>query len=329
MLARSPAFTFTALLSIALGIGATTSIFTLVNAALLRPRPGIADPGTLLDIGRTDGGRAGFDTVSYPNYADFRDRATQLASLAAYDIEPQAVALGGHDDAERIFAQVVSANYFSTLGANPSLGRFFTGGEDRPGAEPTVVLSHALWMRRFGGDAHILSRPVVLNGVQFRVAGVAAPRFQGATALAPDVWLPISARLELWPSPSLLGDRRASWLMLLGRLTDRATPAQAQAELSLIASHLERAFPVVNQGRGIRVFQSGRLPGQIGTAVGAFLALLMAVAGIVLLVACVNLAGLLLARAATRSHEIGDEALMAIPPQRVGEGDAAPEPDDG
>jgi hypothetical protein len=105
MLVRSPVFTVTAVASVALGIGATTGIFTIVNAALLRPRPGIADPGTLLDMGRTDGGRGGFDTASYPNYVDFRDRASRLSGLAAYCIEVQPVARGGHDFAERIFGQ--------------------------------------------------------------------------------------------------------------------------------------------------------------------------------------------------------------------------------
>jgi hypothetical protein len=151
MLLRSPLFTAVSVLSLAIGIGANSTIFSLANGLLLRPRAGLADPDRLVDIGRSTRGH-GFDNASYANYADLRERNTVFTDVAAYRIEPRPYSLMGPAGAERVYGVTVSGNYFSVLGAQPATGRFFGADEDRAGGPRAVVISHRLWQRRFGGD---------------------------------------------------------------------------------------------------------------------------------------------------------------------------------
>jgi predicted permease len=303
MLRNSPLFAVTAALSLAIGIGANTTIFSLANALLVRPRPGLSDPGRLVDIGRTTDGE-GFDTISYPNYRDIRDRARTVA-VYAYEIEPRAMSLGGRGEAERVFGATVSGNYFAVLGTTPAAGRLLRAEDDVGGGQPVAVISHELWARRFASDASILGAPIVLNGVPFTVAGVAPRGFQGTTLLKSDVWIPIAlgSVASTRRSAGLLDERRAVWLVMGGRLEPGASAAQAGAELSSIAAALEREFPQVNRGHGLAVAPSAVVPGRTPMIAG-FLGVLMAIVGLVLLIACVNIAGMLLARAAGRRREI-------------------------
>lgn len=303
-LGRSPLFTLTAILSLAIGTGATTAIFTLVNTLLLRPPPGIGAPERLVDVGRSQDGQ-GFDNMSYPNYVDYRDRTTTLSGLAGIQLEPRSLSLAGPGGGEAVQGTVVSGNFFDVLQVRPAAGRFFLAEEDRvPGAHPVVVLSHRYWRDRFAGDAAVVGRTVVLNGTPFTVVGVAAEGFQGPSILAPDLWVPVMSMPLLGGSAGMLDARQAVWLMAVGRLKPGVPVSAAQAELGGIARQLEQAYPESNEGHGARVLPASVFPGEMRTMVRGFLALLLAVTLLVLLIASTNVAGMLLARAAARRREI-------------------------
>lgn len=300
-LARSPAFTMVAVISLAAGIGATTTVFSVVNGLLLRPRPGIDERG-LVDVGRTDDG-SGFDNFSYPNFRDYRDASgSVLADLAACRIEPLPVSFVRPDETIRIFSQPVSGNFFSLLGVRPQAGRFFLPREDEaPGRDLVVVASERFWREHLEGSSEAVGSELVLNGKAFTLVGVAPAGFHGTMPLAPDVWMPIHAAA----TSSQLEAREAVWLTGIGRLRSGVSLGSANAALSTIAARLRQAWPVENKGQGLVALPSSRFPATLGTAVGGFLMLLLVLAGLVLLVASVNLAGLMLARATSRRREMG------------------------
>ena len=304
-LRRRPLFALTAGLSIALAIAGNAAIFSLADALLLRAPAGVAEPGRLVDVGRTDRG-AGFDTLSYPNYADLRDHNQVFSALAAYDVEPIPLGLAAGDGAVRVFASAVTGNYFDVLGTRMAIGRGFLAAEDGAGGGAAVaVIGDALWRERFAADAQILGRVVRLNGRAFTVVGVAPPRFGGNTVVAADLWIPAAAAATLRDGDaSGLGSRRASWLVGIGRLRPGVTLAQARAAMSALGADLERAHPVENQGRGIAVAPAHRLPGTLHSLVGGFVGLLGLLVLVVLLIACSNVAGMLLARGLERAREV-------------------------
>src|SRR4051812_31613838 len=305
LLRHSPLFTITAALSLAIGIGANTTIFSIASALLLRPLPGLADPAALVDIGRTQDGH-GFDTVSYPNYRDLRDRTRTLAGLYAAWLEPQPMSLGTQGDAQRVYGEIVSANYFTVLGAVPQLGRLLLDADDAAGSShAVVVLGHDLWARKFGSDPTIVGHTIPLNGQPYVVVGVASEGFQGTTMMRPDVWVPITAVTQAAPRLGVgaLTRRTTVWLFMGGRLQPGATVAQANAELRRLGADLEKEYPVDNRGKNYIVAQSAIVPGETSSVAG-FLGLLMGIVSLILLIACVNVAGMLLARAVARRREI-------------------------
>jgi predicted permease len=305
LLRRNPIFALTAAASLAIGIAATTTIFTIANALLLQPPVGVAEPGRLVDVGRSQNGQ-GFDTNSYPNYLDIRTRNTVFSGIYAYNIEPQPMSLGGADGAERVFGHVVTLNYFATLGAQPAAGRLFSAQDsEQPGASPFAVISHRLWHRRFNADPAVVGQKIDLNGVPFTLIGVAQNGFQGTTILSPDVWVPMNmiATVNLSRSASILERRESVWLVMGARLRPGVTLRQAQADLASLGAALERDYPRENRGKGLRVVASSPIPGN-GGPIAAFLAVMMGATGLVLTIACVNVAGVLLARAASRRREI-------------------------
>jgi MacB-like periplasmic core domain len=241
LLRKSPLFTATAALSLAIGIGADTTIFSIVNALLVRPLPGIEAPRRLIDLGRTQDSR-GFDTVSYPYYQDVRTRTTTLSGVYAYGVEPQPMSLGGAGEAERLYGSLTTANYFTVLGTRPALGRLFQDEDDKPGAAPVAVISYALWQRKFGGDPSAVGRTLIINGYPFALIGVAPRGFQGTTMLRGDVWTPMSTLEQAIPrmNASILKQRRSVWLMMGARLRDGVSIGQARAELQTIGAALER-----------------------------------------------------------------------------------------
>lgn len=305
LLKQRPVFAATAALSLGIGIGANTTIFSIASALLLRPLPGLAEPGRLVDIGRTQGG-SGFDSTSYPNYLDLRSRTTTLEGVFAHRIEPEPMSLTGNGEAERVYGSVVSANYFSVLGTRPHLGRVLQDSDDAvEGGSPVVVISRELWERRFGADPGTVGRDVRLNGSVFTVVGVAPAGFQGTTILRSDVWIPMAMLAQAVPrmSTSLFKSRRAVWLFLGARLKAGVSLAQANAEVASIGASLEREFPDDNRGKSFTVLRAAPVPGQVPVIAG-FMGILMALVGLVLLIACVNVAGMMLARAAARRREI-------------------------
>jgi len=304
LLARTPLFTLTAVVSLAIGIGANTAIFTVANALLFAPTAGVQDMHRLVDIGRTTEG-SGFDTTSYPTYTDLRARQTVFENVYATRMEPQPISLGGADGAERIYGEQVSASYFDVLGVQPAAGTLFHTDEEQLGVPlRKVVLSHAFWQSRFAGRVDVVGQSITLNGESFVVSGVGAKGFRGSTVMSADVWLPFTAYVRGLTNEATMRGRENNWLTMAARLKPGVSLAQAQAFLKSFSEDLRREHTEVYSRIAFVATPASRVPG-IGTQyVAPFLAVLMGVAGLVLLVACTNLAGLLLARAAARSREV-------------------------
>jgi predicted permease len=303
LLRRNPLFAAIAAASLAIGIGANATVFTVANALLLQPPPGVAEPSRLVDIGTTRNG-TGFGASSYLDYVAVRARASTLEAVYAYSRFPQAIAIGSHGVVENAFGSFVTVNYFQTLGATPAVGRLFGAADsDQPGASPVVVLGHSLWTQHFNRDPAVVGRAVTLNGQPFTVIGVAAEGFHGTGVRALDLWTPLGTA-PIVQRASLLTDRTARRFLIGARVNRGISSSQAAAEVDAIGRTLEPDSRAASDSPGLRLESLSPVPGSGGPAV-AMLALLAVIVACVLVVACTNVAGLLLARAAARRQEMG------------------------
>src|SRR4029453_13979763 len=299
LLGRSPVFTVTSIVSLSLGIGAAATIFSLTDALLFEPTVGVREPSQGIDIGRANDG-SGFDNMAHPTYKNLHDHS-QTVDVAAVDFGGGPMSLGTEGTRERVIGTLVSGNYFDVLGTRPALGRFFRDDEDRvPGERPVVVLSHALWTRRFNSDPAILDKPLRLNNREFAVVGVAEEGFQGSSMIGTDLWAPMAMVQVVrgQPDSSMLDSPRGVWHVAIGRLKPGVSMAQAKAELNALNEAYKKAEPEANQRHTINLASMGRIPGPVRTPFLAFIGFLFALTGALLAIACRNAAAMLLARGA-------------------------------
>ena len=303
LLAKSPGFTAIAILTLALGIGANTAIFTVVNGVLLRPLA-FRDPSRLVIVAE----KSPFPTIStsYQNYVDWRDQSRTFESLEA--TRGTLITLTGKGEAERLGARMATAGLFPLLGVEASVGRTFLAEEDKPGGAPVVLLSYGLWQRRFGGSGEIIGKPINLNSRPYTVVGVLPSGFQ---ILQPaDVFFPFT------PWAATLPDDR-NWhpgIIAIGRLKPGVSREQSLAEMVGITRRLEEQYPDFNTGTSADVIG---LQEQMVQNVRPALLLLLGAVSLVLLIACVNVANLLLARAASRSREVAIRTALGAGRARV------------
>src|SRR5215813_4707255 len=300
MLLKKPGFTLIAILTLSLGIGANTAIFSLVNTALLRPLP-VERPEQLVSINNLS---LGIPVISFPNYRDFRDRMNSFSGMAAFRVTSLGLSNNGVN--ERVWGYLATGNYFQVLGVKPALGRFFTPDDDKsPGAHPVAVLTYDCWQKRFAGDPRAIGKTVIVNGRNFTVIGVAPQGFYDSEILyRPEIWFPMMMLAQVEASYNYLEERGNSSFYAQGRLKPGVTARQAEAELKTIAAQLARDFPNENEGMSVTLSPAGLLGSRMRSPIIGFSAVLMAVVGLVLLLACANLADLLLARATERRKEI-------------------------
>ena len=327
VLLKSPAFSAVAVLSLALGIGANTTIFTVVNAILLHPLP-VKDISQLVELDTVDTktkiGVANFAKIgmSFPNFQDYQKQTDVFSSLSC--IVPLALTWSGGAEARQVNGQMVSSNYFEMLGLQPASGRFFLPDEDtKLNGNTVAVISHSFWVNKLGADPNVVGRSLTLNAVPYTVVGVAPTGFKGTFTFstAEQIWIPSSMYPQALAgfAKEFFNDRRFLGIGVAGRLRPGMAIGTAEASLKTVASRLEAEYPKDNGGRSIALTPLADAAVGVNQHDQMALAgaMMMTVVGLVLLIACVNLANLLLARAAQREKEMGLRAALGASRNRL------------
>jgi len=303
VIAKAPGYAAIAILTLALGIGANTTIFSWINATLLNPIPGLASPAEVVALSLTKNGENPFP-FTYPDYEAMRDGQKSFTGLTVFSFNP--MSLTGKGKPERVWGMVASANYFDVLGVRPILGRGFLPEEDeKPGGAPVTVISYRMWQTHFGADPGVIGQTLDINQHRYTIVGVTPAVFQGSqTGLRMELWIPMMMEDQLEPQGDLLHDHHYFWLNMLGRLKPGVSPAKAQEEMTLLLKREVRDYPDEHRGHdAVTLYPLWRSPGA-NQFFSMLLPMLMTIAGLVLLLACANVANLALVRSVARRREI-------------------------
>jgi len=304
VIAKSPGFAAIAILTLALGIGANTTIFSWINSALLNPVPGISNPDEVVSLTLNKPGEKPFP-FTYPDIEALRKGQQSLAGITACGFAQ--TSLAGKGKPERVWGMVASANYFDVLGVRPILGRGFLPEEDaKPGGAPVAVISYRLWQARFGSNPEIVGQTIGINQHPYTIVGVTPAVFQGSqTGVRTDIWVPMMMEAQFEPLGDLLNDHHQFWLLAFGRLKPGIRLEQAQQEMTLRLKQEVESYPEEHKGHeSVTVYPLWRNPFGLNQFLSTLLPILMCIAGMVLLLACANVANLMLVRSVGRRREI-------------------------
>ncbi|MEM7586021.1 MAG: ABC transporter permease [Acidobacteriota bacterium] len=318
-LIKSPVATLVAVISLALGIGLNTTVFSYVNFLLLRPLP-VDQPDELMRVYTSRASGFRFGAVSYPDYEDLAERNQVFEELIAERFTPLSIVLGSGEP-ERLWGTLVSGNYFQALGIGAAEGRVLTPDDDKaPGAHSVAVLSYGFWTDRFDRDPAAVGQTLRINGFPFTIVGVARAGFSGTTVgTEPIAWVPMMMQEQAMPGADRLNSRSQRWLTVTGRLKSGVSPSQAGSAFGILASQLAEEYPEENEGTGSHLTRvaSDNLPFRSRGDASLYLVSLLSVAGMVLMIACVNLANLLLAGASARRREVAMRLALGASRRRL------------
>ncbi len=304
MIAKAPGYAAIAILTLALGIGANTTIFSWINSTLLNPIPGLADPHEVVSLSLSRPGEDPFP-FTWPDVVAMRDGQQSFTGITASGVAP--MSLTGKGKPERIWGTVASANYFNVLGVPLILGRGFLPTDDeKPGSAPVAVISYRLWQTHFAANPEVVGQTIEINQHPYTIVGVAPAVFQGSqTGLRSEIWVPIMMVGQLREQGDLIHDHHYFWMFALGRLKPGVAPQQAQEEMTLRLKREVRNYPEEHKGHdSVTVYPLWRSPFGVNQIFSLLLPMLMSIAGFVLLLACANVANLMLVRAVARRREM-------------------------